>query len=74
MTLEDIGNIVVAVKNGVPVLVKDVATVEIGHAPRLGQFGFNKSERRGRRHRSDAHAASRRRRRAASASRQRRES
>ena len=42
VTLEDIGNIVVAVKNGVPVLVKDVATVEIGHAPRLGQFGFNK--------------------------------
>ena len=41
VTLEDIGNIVVAVKNGVPVLVKDVATVEIGHAPRLGQFGFN---------------------------------
>jgi heavy metal efflux system protein len=42
VTLEDIGNIVVAVKNGVPVLVKDVATVEIGHAPRLGQFGYNK--------------------------------
>jgi len=41
-TLEDIGNIVLAVKNSVPVLVKDVATVEIGHAPRLGQFGFNK--------------------------------
>ncbi len=40
-TLEDIGNIVLAVKNSVPVLVKDVATVEIGHAPRLGQFGFN---------------------------------
>ena len=41
-TLEDIGNVVLAVKNSVPVLVKDVATVEIGHAPRLGQFGFNK--------------------------------
>jgi len=42
VTLEDIGNVVIAVKNSVPVLVKDVATVEIGHAPRLGQFGFNK--------------------------------
>lgn len=41
MTLEDIANIVVAVKNHVPILVKDVAAVEIGHAPRLGQFGYN---------------------------------
>ncbi|HXT14855.1 MAG TPA: efflux RND transporter permease subunit [Gemmatimonadaceae bacterium] len=41
VTLEDIGNLVIAVKNHVPVLVKDVATVEIGHAPRLGQFGYN---------------------------------
>ena len=37
----DIGNVVIATKNGIPVLVKDVATVDIGHAPRLGQFGFN---------------------------------
>ena len=44
VTLEDIGNIVLAVKNGVPVLVKDVGDVEIGHAPRLGQFGFNKQD------------------------------
>jgi len=44
VTLEDIGNIVLTVKNSVPVLVKDVATVEIGHAPRLGQFGFNKQD------------------------------
>ena len=42
VTLEDIGNIVIAVKNGVPVLIKDIGTVEIGHAPRLGQFGFDK--------------------------------
>jgi len=42
MTLEDIGNIVIAVKNGVPVLVKDIGSVVIGNAPRLGQFGFNK--------------------------------
>ena len=41
-TLEDIGNIVLAVKNGTPILVRDVANVEIGHAPRLGQFGYNK--------------------------------
>jgi cobalt-zinc-cadmium resistance protein CzcA len=40
-TTEDIGNVVVAVKNGTPVLVKDVGEVVIGNAPRLGQFGFN---------------------------------
>jgi cobalt-zinc-cadmium resistance protein CzcA len=40
-TLEDIGNTVVAVQNGTPVLVKDVGSVGIGYAPRLGQFGFN---------------------------------
>ncbi len=40
-TTIDIGNVVITVKNGIPVLVKDIATVEIGHAPRLGQFGFN---------------------------------
>ena len=41
---EDIGNVVLAVHNGIPVLVKDVARVEIGHAPRLGQFGFNEQD------------------------------
>ncbi|HEY4306709.1 MAG TPA: efflux RND transporter permease subunit [Gemmatimonadaceae bacterium] len=41
-TLEDIGDIVIAVKNSVPVLIKDIGTVEIGSAPRLGQFGYNK--------------------------------
>ncbi|MEA3247174.1 MAG: efflux RND transporter permease subunit, partial [Gemmatimonadota bacterium] len=40
-TLQDIGNVVIANRNGIPVLVKDVADVEIGYAPRLGQFGFN---------------------------------
>ncbi len=40
-TLADIGNVVIATKNGVPVLVKDIGRVEIGQAPRLGQFGFN---------------------------------
>ena len=39
-TLEDIGNIELAVHDGTPVLVKDIGDVVIGHAPRLGQFGF----------------------------------
>ncbi len=39
-TPEEIGNVVLAVHNGTPVLVKDVGRVVIGHAPRLGQFGF----------------------------------
>jgi len=39
-TPEDIGNVVLAVHNGIPVLVKDVGQVVIGHAPRLGQFGY----------------------------------
>ena len=40
VTLEDIGNVVVAVHDGTPVLVKDVGRVDIGIAPRLGEFGF----------------------------------
>lgn len=43
-TPEDIGNVVLAVRNGAPILVKDVGTVEIGHAPRLGLFGFNRND------------------------------
>jgi len=39
-TLEDIGNVVLKVQNGTPVLVKSVGDVVIGHPPRLGQFGF----------------------------------
>ncbi len=39
-TPEDIENVVLAVHNGTPILVKDVAQVVIGHAPRLGQFGY----------------------------------
>jgi cobalt-zinc-cadmium resistance protein CzcA len=38
---EDIGNVVLAVRDGTPVLVRDVGRVVIGFAPRLGQFGFN---------------------------------
>ncbi len=43
-TLEDIGNVVLAVHNGTPVLVKDVGRVVIGIAPRLGQFGYEKQD------------------------------
>jgi cobalt-zinc-cadmium resistance protein CzcA len=39
-TPEDIGNIVLAVHDGTPILVKDVARVKIGIAPRLGEFGY----------------------------------
>jgi cobalt-zinc-cadmium resistance protein CzcA len=43
-SLEDIGNIVLAVNNGAPVLVKDVGKVQIGIAPRLGLFGYEKQD------------------------------
>jgi heavy metal efflux system protein len=43
-TLEDIGNVVIAVNNGTPVLVKDVGRVVIGIAPRLGEFGYEKQD------------------------------
>ncbi len=39
-TPEDIGNVVLTVHNGIPILVKDIGRVVIGHAPRLGQFGY----------------------------------
>jgi len=39
-TVEDINNVVLAVHNGVPILVKDLGRVVIGSAPRLGQFGY----------------------------------
>jgi len=42
VTPEDVGNVVLAVHNGTPVLVKDVGRVAIGIAPRLGEFGFEK--------------------------------
>ena len=44
VTTEDIGNVVVAVNNGTPVLLKDVGQVEIGIAPRLGEFGYRETE------------------------------
>ena len=41
-TLKDIGNVVLAVHNGTPILVKDVGRVVTGIAPRLGEFGYEK--------------------------------
>src|SRR3984957_20825368 len=43
-TTEDIGNVVVSTNNGIPTYVRDVGKVEIGHAPRLGQFGFMRQD------------------------------
>src|SRR5471032_3076751 len=43
-TVEDIGNVVLAVHNGTPVLLKDVGRVAIGIAPRLGEFGYEKQD------------------------------
>ena len=42
-SLEDIRRVVVTVNNGVPVRIGDVATVEIGNAPRLGMFQFDEN-------------------------------
>ena len=39
-TLDDIRNTVLAVHDGTPILLKDVARVKIGIAPRLGEFGY----------------------------------
>jgi heavy metal efflux system protein len=39
-SLADIGNIVIASHAGIPVSIRDVGTVAIGQAPRLGQFGY----------------------------------
>jgi cobalt-zinc-cadmium resistance protein CzcA len=39
-TMDDIGNVVVAVHDGIPTLVKDVGQVTLGIAPRLGEFGI----------------------------------
>jgi len=41
-TLDDIGNVVVAVHDGIPTLVKDIGQVTLGIAPRLGQFGIGR--------------------------------
>lgn len=41
---EDIENIVVGANKGAPIRVRDVGDVTIGHAPRLGEFGFQKND------------------------------
>jgi cobalt-zinc-cadmium resistance protein CzcA len=43
-TTEDIGEVVVGSSNGVPIRVRDIGHVEIGHAPRLGMYGFMKND------------------------------
>jgi cobalt-zinc-cadmium resistance protein CzcA len=42
--LQDIGSIIVGSQNGVPVRIRDVGQVAMGHAPRLGEFGFMKND------------------------------
>ena len=44
-TTEDIGEVVVGSNNGAPIRIKDIGRVEIGHAPRLGIFGFQDKEK-----------------------------
>ncbi|MEI9971990.1 MAG: efflux RND transporter permease subunit [Ignavibacteriota bacterium] len=41
---EDIKNIIVQEKNGIPVRVRDLAQVQFGYAPRLGQFGYKNQD------------------------------
>jgi len=40
----DIGDVIVGTQNGVPVRIRDIGVVTIGHAPRLGEFGFNQAD------------------------------
>ena len=42
--ISDIGNIVVGSSNGLPIRVKDIGDVVTGHAPRLGEFGYQKND------------------------------
>jgi cobalt-zinc-cadmium resistance protein CzcA len=41
---QDIGDVVIGSQNGVPVRIRDVGEMTIGNAPRLGEFGFNKTD------------------------------
>ena len=43
-SLEDVRQIVVLEQKGVPIRVRDVAEVSIGHAPRLGMVGLNEDD------------------------------
>jgi heavy metal efflux system protein len=42
--VDDIENVVLSQQNGVPVFVKDVASVHVGNVPRLGQAGRDKDD------------------------------
>jgi cobalt-zinc-cadmium resistance protein CzcA len=42
--VDDIQNIVLTQSNGIPVLVKDVAKVSVGHVPRLGKCGRDRDD------------------------------
>ena len=42
--VEDIENVLLSQSNGVPILVKDVADISVGYAPRLGKAGRDKEE------------------------------
>ena len=42
--VDDIENVVLSEFNGVPVLVKDVAKVDVGYRPRLGIWGHDKED------------------------------
>jgi cobalt-zinc-cadmium resistance protein CzcA len=44
VTVEDIDNVVLAVHDGTPILLKDVGRAVIGIAPRLGEFGYEKQD------------------------------
>ncbi len=41
---KDIGAVVVASVNGAPVRISDIGEVTMGHAPRLGEFGFQNND------------------------------
>ena len=41
---DDIGRIVVSARNGTPILIRDIATVNIGAVPRLGIVGQDKDD------------------------------
>ncbi len=43
-SIGDIGNIIIEDRKGVPVLVKNVATVREGDLPRVGQVGLNEND------------------------------
>ncbi len=42
--MADIGDTIVGSQNGVPVRIRDIGQVTMGHAPRLGEFGFMKND------------------------------